>query len=152
MAAELAVPLSLEYAREYAERVQRELVARDVEPIALGQRALEDAAIAQAADGLVVCDTDLRSTLLYTQHYYGDDRVPTWLRVAVRERVPALYLLCDTDIPWTPDPVRDSATAREAQQRSFEVSVLGSGARVVELRGDPDARLATAILAVRAPS
>ncbi len=145
----LGVSLGLEYARAYAERVQRELTPADVEPIALGQRALEDAAIAHADGGIVVLDTDLLSTLLYTRHYYGDAHVPSWLPKVIALRTPALYLLCDTDIPWTPDPVRDSAEAREAQQRTFVASVEGSGAMVVRVRGEESVRLATARAAVR---
>ena len=149
LATHLAAPLALEHARAYAERVARALTEHDVEPIAAGQRASEDAAVARAAGGVVVFDTDLRSTLLFAAHYYGDASVPAWLRAEVAARVPWLYLLCDTDVPWAPDPVRDSAAARPAMQRAFEVSVRASGARVVMLSGGHETRLRVALEAVR---
>lgn len=148
LSTEIGAPLSLEFARAHAEGVQRALDASDVEPIALGQRANEDAAIQRARGGAVVLDTDLRSTLLYAKHYYGDAHVPEWLRSAVDERRPALYLLCDDDVPWRPDPVRDSAEARATMQRVIVASVRASGVPVVVLRGAPGERLARARAAV----
>lgn len=141
LAKEFGATLSLEFARAYAERVQRALDASDVESIAQGQLANEDAAIARAAGGMAVLDTDLRSTLLYAQHYYGQRQVPAWLRAAVEARRVALYLLCDDDVPWRPDPVRDSAEARSAMQRRIAASVRASEAPVVLVRGTPDERL-----------
>ena len=144
LAKEFGAPLSLEFARAYAERVQRALDASDVEPIALGQRANEDAAITRAAGGVAVLDTDLRSTMLYAQHYYGQRQVPAWLRAAVEARRVALYLLCDDDVPWRPDPARDSPEARARVQRRIAASVRSSGVPVVVLRGTPEERLAQA--------
>jgi NadR type nicotinamide-nucleotide adenylyltransferase len=101
LAAELGAPLVEEYARTYAERVTRPLTAGDIEPIARGQMAAEDAV--QAA--LVILDTDLLSTVVYARHYYGD--CPSWIAKAAYERRAGLYLLMDTDVCWIDDPVRD---------------------------------------------
>ena len=148
LAAALGAPLALEYSRTHAESVRRFLTVGDAEPIAVGQRANEDAALARAAGGRCVFDTDLRSTLLYTRYYYGEAAVAPWLRAAVSERVPALYVLCDTDVPWVADPVRDSPAARELLQAQFVSSVGASGAEVLVVRGSREARLAAALAAV----
>jgi nicotinamide riboside kinase len=148
LASALGVPLSLEFSRAHAESVQRLLTAADAEPIARGQRAHEDAALVRAGGGRCVFDTDLRSTLLYTRYYYGEATVAPWLREAVGARVPALYLLCDTDMPWIPDPVRDSPAARELLQTQFVASVGASGAPVVVMRGSLADRLVAAREAV----
>ena len=81
LAAELRVPMSAEYAREYA--MMRgggaALTAADVESIARGQLDAEEAAIAAAVDcgaPLVVHDTDLLSTMVYATEYYGIGAVP----------------------------------------------------------------------------
>ena len=145
IAQQLGVPLALEFAREYAERASRPLTAADVEPIAMGQRALEDAAIARAGGGLAVLDTDLRSTIVYAQYYYPDAELPTWLPAAVAARLPALYLICETDIPWVRDPVRDSAEARQALQQRLAAVVRQSGAPVVTVRGALHDRLQSAL-------
>ena len=63
---ELGATWVREYARQYAE-THLPLTAADVEPIARGQIAGEDA----ARGPLVILDTDLISTVVYARHYYG---------------------------------------------------------------------------------
>ena len=155
LAAELGVPGSAEYARAYAlaRGGSAALTAADVEPIALGQRAGEDAAIAMAvAQGarVVVHDTDLLSTFVYATQYYGASAVPGWLSEALAARMPDLYLLCDIDLPWHGDPVRDSTADRTAVQGAFE-RALGEhavGVPVVRVSGDREARRGVAECAV----
>ena len=145
LAAHFDVPWSAEYAREYYAARQaegrRELTAADVEPIARGQLALEDAAAARATR-LAIHDTDLVSTVVYARYYYG--ACPAWIERAARERLADLYLLCEADVPWATDPQRDRPEAREALQRRFRETLGALGARVVDVRGSPDERFALA--------
>jgi nicotinamide riboside kinase len=109
-----------EAARLHAERVARPLVAADVEPIARLHVALADAAAARtiARRGrLLVLDTDLLSTVIYARHYYGG--VARWIEAAERRRRADLYLLCDVDVPWEPDGVRDRPADRERMLGTF---------------------------------
>jgi NadR type nicotinamide-nucleotide adenylyltransferase len=99
---ELGVPWIREFAREYVERVDRELTAEDVEPIARGQIANED-----AVRGAAILDTDLVSTVVYARHYYGAS--PEWIEREAKARRADLYLLLDTDLPWKADAARDAA-------------------------------------------
>jgi nicotinamide riboside kinase len=99
-------PVIDEYAREYAERVNRELTAADVEPIARGEIANLDRAVPP-----VILDTDLLSTVVYARHYYGS--CPQWIVEEARRRRADLYLLMDTDLPFEGDAVRDTSTDRE---------------------------------------
>ena len=87
-----------EFAREYALRVARELTVDDVEPIARGQIALEDAAGETPAlqGSLLILDTDLISTVVYARHYYG--QCPEWIESAAATRKADLYLLTDIDV------------------------------------------------------
>lgn len=145
LAAELRVPMSVEYAREYAESRDGSaaLTAGDVAPIARGQLDGEEAAIAAAVDRdapLVVHDTDLLSTLVYATEYYGVGAVPPWLPETVVERPPDLYLLCDIDVPWHGDPVRDDTRSRTAVQAAFEAALARTEVRVVRVRGGRAAR------------
>ena len=104
-------PSSLEAARLYLEEQGRILTVDDISPIAMRQIELEEIAIRQAR-GLVIHDTDLLSTLIYAQHYYGVS--PEWIRKMVAERVADLYLLCDIDLPWIPDGLqRDSGSTEQ---------------------------------------
>ena len=140
-------PMVSEFARTYAERVQRPLEAADVEPIARGQQAAEDAAIAASRGGLLILDTNLLSTLVYARHFYGG--VMPELDAIVRTRRPALYLLCDVDAPWVADAVRDSAAARAELHVTFVARTRDTGVPTIVLRGDWNSRQATAEKAVR---
>lgn len=35
-------------------------------------------------------------------------RVPQWIPETIRNAPVDLFLLCDTDLPWIPDPVREN--------------------------------------------
>jgi nicotinamide riboside kinase len=140
LAAELRVPMSAEYAREYAalRGGSAALTPDDVAPIASGQLDGEEAAIAAAVGRdapIVVHDTDLLSTLVYATEYYGVGAVPAWLPEAVVERVPDLYLLCDIDVPWHGDPVRDDTRERQVVQAAFAAALALVDAPVVPVRG-----------------
>ena len=140
-----------EYARVYAdEKAARSgppLDARDVEPIARGQIAAEDRGLA-AAGGLLILDTDLVSTTIYARHYY-DSRLP-WIDAAASARRADLYLLCDIDVPWIADTVRDRPEARAHMHMLFVNALEALGARYTTIRGPWGERFQRAIDAVSA--
>ncbi len=107
---------SPEYAREYALEKGSALTAADVEAIARGQMAGEDEA-ARRATRIVVHDTDLLSTVVYSRHYYGG--CPEWVERAARDRRADLYLLLRPDVPWVADPARDRGEQREELHELF---------------------------------
>jgi NadR type nicotinamide-nucleotide adenylyltransferase len=143
-----------EFAREYAERVGRLLTYDDVAPIALGQIANEDSARGHAeepqasetcasTDGLLILDTDLISTVVYSRHYYG--RCPQWVESEAKSRKANLYLLTNIDVPWTADGVRDTAAARAALHGQFANALAMFGANFVTVTGDWEQRWKTAV-------
>ncbi len=145
LAASLGVPYSAEYAREYAAS-HPSLGAGDVEPIARGQIALEDASRKRAkalGASLVLHDTDLVSTVVYARHYYG--ACPAWIADAARERLADLYLLCLPDVPWIADGIRDRGDQREHLLAEFRAELDSFGARVVDVGGDWARREAVAV-------
>lgn len=153
LARELAAWLETEWVREasrlYAERVARPLLAGDVTPIAREHLALADLAASRAeARGTrqLVLDTDLVSTIVYARHYYG--AAPRWVEAAERARRADLYLLCDVDVPWQPDGVRDRPTDRAAMFSRFEQALRRRRANVVIVRGSWRERAALARAAV----
>jgi NadR type nicotinamide-nucleotide adenylyltransferase len=113
LARELGAIYVAEFARDYAEARGNELSAADVEPIARGQMANDDAA--RGAE-CIVLDTDLISTLVYARHYYGE--CPQWIADEAIRRRADLYLLMDTDIPWRSDAARD--TGGEVREYLFD--------------------------------
>src|SRR5207245_5515332 len=102
-------PLVPEYSREYALARPVELAYSDVGAIAHGQIESEDRVVA-GVEGLVILDTDLLSTVVYSRHHFG--AVPDWLESAARARLAQLYLLLDIDVPRVWYPVRDSRETR----------------------------------------
>ncbi len=121
-----------EYVRGYAEWKRAPLDASDVEQIALGQIAAQDAALARGGD-LLLLDTDLLSTVVYAEHYYGD--CPEWIRAAAVARRAELYLLCGIDVPWTADSQRDRPLQRLKLQELFRDALGARRIPFVEIRG-----------------
>jgi HTH-type transcriptional regulator, transcriptional repressor of NAD biosynthesis genes len=134
-----------EFAREYAIQKAAPLDASDVEPIARGQVQLEDSTLASARD-LAILDTDLVSTVVYAQEYYGS--CPEWIRIAARQRLTDLYLFCDIDVPWVGDAARDRPDQRLAMHNAFEAQLKRFGARCALIHGSWTTREAIAVDAV----
>ena len=94
----------------------------------------------------MVLDTDLVSTVLYTRHYYG--RAPAWMEAAARARRGDLYLLCDVDLPWTADGVRDRPTNRPAMHGLFVATLREFGCPVAMVGGRGAKRSERALRAI----
>ena len=151
LAADVGTICVPEFVRGYAERKGAALDAGDVEPIARGQMAAEDAGVRRAIIArrpVLVLDTDLLSTLVYAEHYYGP--APAWLHDEVARRAADLYLLCEIDVPWVPDPQRDRPDRREEMHALFASALARLGRPVVPVRGGWEERLGIAVAAVSA--
>jgi NadR type nicotinamide-nucleotide adenylyltransferase len=145
LARELDAAHVAEYAREYAEARGNDLTAADVDPIARGQIANEDAA--RDADR-VILDTDLISTVVYARHYYGS--CPSWIEDEARRRRADLYLLMDTDLPWVADDARDTGgEAREDLFDAFRRALEEFETTWVIVSGEGEERCAQALAALR---
>jgi NadR type nicotinamide-nucleotide adenylyltransferase len=132
-----------EYAREYALHVARPLTYTDVTPIAEGQIASEG-----TRAGLIILDTDLISTVIYSRHHYG--HCPEWIEREARKRRADLYLLLDIDVPWAADPARDSGERRDQLHDEFREGLEEFEARYELVSGGWKERLRHAIRAIEA--
>jgi NadR type nicotinamide-nucleotide adenylyltransferase len=130
-----------EFVREFARTVGGTIQFSDHGPIARGQIALEDEC-ASRASGLVIHDTDLLNTVVYCRHYFG--RCPQWIEAAAADRRADMYLVCDIDLPWVPDGMRDRGDRREEMHELFLSELRDSGTPWELVRGDPATRLARA--------
>lgn len=120
----------------------------DVEAIGRGQMALEDRYAAATPD-LLVQDTDLLSTLIYANHYYG--KCPAWIEAALRDRAANLYLLAGIDVPWVADgDQRDRSDRRDEMHGLFRRALAERGLRFIELCGSHQDRLAAAVAEIDA--
>ena len=154
LAADLALhfdaPWSPEYARTFVEEHPRDVEYADVDAIGRGQAAVEDRAVGvarQLGSPLVVHDTDLVSTLVYSRHYYGN--CPEWFASAIPGRLADLYLLHDIDVPWIEDGYQRAPPERRRELFTLFASTLNDvGARTVRIVGTWDDRRAIAVAAV----
>jgi len=150
LAAHFGEPWAPEFVREFWDLKEGKITAEDLGTIALGQIANEDFAVTRAKRA-VFFDTDLTTCTLWNDLLFPGEG-PAWVRAEAEERARghALVLLCDTDLPWAPDPQRcfpDDA-GRERARAIWRETVEGRGQRWVEIRGDWATREATAITAV----
>ncbi len=147
VAARMGVPWVPEASRTYAEAKGAPLTLSDVAPIARAHvRAVEEAE--RSAPDLLILDTDLISTVLYSRHYYG--RCPRWVEREARARLADLYLLHLPDLPWRPDPSRDRGHLRAELHALFVATLREYAATVVEIVGAGPGRVERALSAVRA--
>lgn len=136
-----------EYARPYLQKVwnqeRRTCEPKDILPIAFGQMALENR-LAKRADKVLICDTDLLETKVYSQEYYGGFVDPL-LEKGANESEYDLYFLTYIDTPWEPDDLRDRPEQREEMFNAFKQALEDNKRPYILLKGDKETRLKTAI-------
>ena len=139
-----------EYAREYLQdkwnNTRKTCEASDIIPIAVGQMKLEND-LAKKADKVLICDTDLLETKVYSQEYYGGF-VDKKLDKAAKENQYDLYLLTYIDTPWEADDLRDRPEQREEMFRAFEQALKDHNKNYILLKGDKKTRLKKAVKAI----
>ncbi len=116
----------------------------DVARVVAAQVEAEEAAARQATR-VLVCDTDVLTTHLYARHYFG--RSPAVAAVLADARRYDATLLFNLDVPWEPDPVRDSPAARAHLYAVFEASLRARGVAFAVVGGTGEARIQAAIAA-----
>ena len=127
-----------EYLRDYFEE-QGSLTLEDAIPVAQGQWVNEErgAKAASSQNKVLICDTDLISSLVYSAHYYADEmNSPLWAqweqwserhkrRLKMTPYQPRLYVLCDLDWPWVDDGQRDAPDHRPHFFKRFKTELRG---------------------------
>jgi nicotinamide riboside kinase len=131
-----------EYARAYIEALKRPYDYRDVEHIA--QRQAEEYDKSGLEERWFFFDTWLIITKIWFEVVYG--RVPGWVGEKISQARFDLVLLCDTDIPWISDPVRENGgKMREKLMAMYRNELDRNGFPWVLVSGTGDARLKKAI-------
>lgn len=124
-----------EYAREYVEKLGRKYNYDDVCHIAATQLKEIDLFENKTQSDFVFFDTELIITKIWFEYCFGE--VPKFLTNAMEKPAFDFYLLCDYDLEWIPDPVREHGDDRayffnlykaeiEKTQRPFAI-VSGTG-------------------------
>ncbi len=139
-----------EFAREYLQdkwnNYRKTCENSDLIPIAIGQMKLEND-LAKKADSVLICDTDLLETKVYSQEYYGGF-VDKRLDEAAKANQYDLYLLTYIDTPWEADDLRDRPEMRLEMFNAFEKALKDHNCNYILLKGDKETRLKKAIKAI----
>lgn len=135
-----------EYAREYALKkleASQKLTKDDVLHIAIGQMKLENE-LAQKTDSILICDTDLLETKVYSEAYYSEVCDPFLEKHAIQNKYD-LYFLTHIDTPWNDDGIRDKPNEREQMFIGFKDALIKYKKPFVLLKGNKKERFNLAV-------
>ncbi len=136
-----------EYAREYLQKKwdaeQKTCEPKDLLPIAEGQIRIEND-LSKKAHEILICDTDLLETKVYSEAYYLGYCDPILEKYALKNEY-NLYLLTYIDVPWQKDDLRDKPNERQRMFDYFRDTLLKYERNFVTLRGNQEERFKRAI-------
>ena len=97
-----------EFARTYLQEINRQYTFDDILVISQNQFANENC----FADfnGPVFCDTDFCVTSIWSNVKFGKSH--PWITEQLEQNHYSLYLLCNIDLPWQYDPLREHPEMR----------------------------------------
>jgi len=139
-----------EFARNYLQEKwnneRKTCEHNDLIPIAIGQMQLENK-LARKADKVLICDTDLLETKVYSEEYYGGFVEPELDKAALENQYD-LYLLTYIDTPWEADDLRDRPEQRQEMFDAFENALKKYDRPYITLKGDVKNRMDKAVNAI----
>jgi NadR type nicotinamide-nucleotide adenylyltransferase len=94
-----------EFAREFLIENGRDYTFDDLLKIAYGQLELEETMLTKAKNGLYFIDTDMYVMKVWCEVAF--ENCHAWILKQIAQRKYDLYLLCDVDLPWTADELRE---------------------------------------------
>jgi nicotinamide riboside kinase len=93
---------------------------------------------------IVFFDTWLVITQIWLKMVYND--VPEWIPEMIKTTPIDLFLICDTDIPWEPDPVRENGGEMRIElSKIYQKTIEGYGYPFMIVKGEGENRTKNAI-------
>jgi NadR type nicotinamide-nucleotide adenylyltransferase len=144
-----------EYARDYLMGLELTYTYDDLLEIAKGQLELEEEYIRRVlqqetsgAERLLVIDTDMYVMKVWCEFVFG--KCHRWILEQIAERSYDLYLLCATDLPWAPDPLREYPDPGPRRQlyNIYKDILIHQHVPWVEITGSSEQRLRAAVKAI----
>ena len=134
-----------EFAREYLRENGTDYNYDDLLNIAHGQIALEDSMKQQARNGYYFIDTDMYVMKVWCEVAFNNCH--PWILKQIAARKYDLHLLCDTDLPWVPDGLREypDLPMRQRLFKMYKDILVNDGGKWAVISGNPEERLQTAI-------
>ena len=110
-----------EYARQYLHENGTKYNFEDLLTIAKGQLTLEQQAIHKAeqlfieqSKNKIIIDTDMYVMKVWCEYVFNNCH--TYILDEIHKRKYDLYLLCDIDLPWSPDEMREYPDEKPRQE------------------------------------
>ena len=94
-----------EYARAYLHENGTNYTFNNLQKIAEGQLILEDTLLLEANNDLYFIDTEMYVMKVWCEFVFG--KCHSFILDQIVEREYDLYLLCNTDLPWVKDELRE---------------------------------------------
>jgi NadR type nicotinamide-nucleotide adenylyltransferase len=139
-----------EYAREYLIQHGTEYTYDDLLTIARGQLVLEESYIEKAppASKALFIDTDQYVMKVWCEFVFG--KCHPWILDQITKRKYDLYLLCNIDLPWVQDTLREypDLASRQELYAIYKNILTNQSVPWVAISGNYDERLQKAIQAV----
>jgi NadR type nicotinamide-nucleotide adenylyltransferase len=138
-----------EYAREYLLQHGTDYTYDNLLTIAKGQVALEESYIEKTAHSNVLfIDTDQYVMKVWCEFVFG--KCHSWILDQITKRKYDLYLLCNIDLPWVKDILREYPDLASRQQlyNIYKSILSNQSVPWIEISGNYDERLQKAIHAV----
>jgi NadR type nicotinamide-nucleotide adenylyltransferase len=140
-----------EFAREYLLTNGMNYSYTDLLTIAKGQVAMEEEFVQSAVhnqQSLLFIDTDMYVMKVWCEFVFG--KCHKWITDRVAERKYDLYLLCNIDLPWVKDELREypDLETRAKLHTIYKNIMVKQSVPWVDINGDYEERLQKAITAV----
>lgn len=135
-----------EYAREYLLQHGTNYSYDDLLTIAKGQVAVEESYIEKTNHSkLLFIDTDQYVMKVWCEFVFG--KCHSWILDQIKKRKYDLYLLCNIDLPWVEDILREYPEPGPRQQlyNIYKTILTNQSVPWVDISGNYDKRLQKAI-------
>jgi NadR type nicotinamide-nucleotide adenylyltransferase len=131
-----------EFARVYLLQLERPYNYADILKIAKGQKKSEKA-LEKIARKIMFSDTELLVTKIWCDVKYG--KCHQWILDSIEKQAYDLYLLCDIDLPWEPDPLREHPDSRKELFDLYQKELVQRKLNYRVVSGMDDVRLKNAL-------
>jgi NadR type nicotinamide-nucleotide adenylyltransferase len=137
-----------EYARQYLLKLGRPYNYNDLLIIAKGQLDLEDRICFSSKKSIIFIDTDMYVMKVWCEFVFG--KCHSFILDEIVKRRYERYLLCNTDLPWVADELREypDLESREQLYHMYRDLMINQDTSWVEIGGDYHQRLKLAVESV----
>jgi NadR type nicotinamide-nucleotide adenylyltransferase len=129
-----------EFARAYLMKTNGKYTQEDLDTIAKGQ--LESIENFNSGE-ILISDTEMLVMFIWSSFVFGN--VSPYIQSALSRQQFDLYILCDTDVPWVFDPLRENEFDREELFHRYYKKIRELKYPFILVKGSPENRLQQAV-------